>query len=541
MAELTIRLEDNRYKIRVQELYLEWPAGNADNQKALILFLRSFKKGPGKKHGLFTQEQIAQALPDFEGATKQSIQEHEKHFEESGNNVRDYLNRRRKVDETVVATVAEELRQTPLAGPTELAERVNERLGRTDLSDANMRAALAQIPCTVVVEKLRQQLEAGKVQYKEEHLLEELMALGGDQLGAAAGLGLPPADQGMVLSDPTALKALVTPDMPLGQISGALCWVTFLMTLYYWNVPLSVLGSWMHVHKTTVLRWMLGLAVNLWPILYQWILDRVKARMVYVDEKWIKIKGKWHYWFVVLAAETELPVLAALLPSRSRWACRWVGMMLRRIGQMPKVVITDGLLAYHYLLAVLAGAKQILCRFHHQQRVTIWLKKHFTEDAHIDERKGAMKALLQTSDKRTVRRRLERLKEKAAAWGISGWVEMVVAKLPSLLCTIGSVRLPATNNAIERFFRAFNRFYKTRCGFHSVLSAKRELILFLVVYLFMRRDKDGQAPIETIMPEATRMPVYRLINDPLSALGELKNVKSEAPMADFLLGEVTHA
>src|SRR5713226_4347407 len=148
MAELTIRLEDNRYKVTAQGCYLEWPAGSADNQKALILFLRSFKKGPSKKHGLFTQEQIAQALPDFEGGTKQSIQEHEKRFEESGSNLRDYLNRKRKVDETVVATVAEELRQTPLAGPTELAERVNARLGRTDLNDANMRAALAQIPCT---------------------------------------------------------------------------------------------------------------------------------------------------------------------------------------------------------------------------------------------------------------------------------------------------------------------------------------------------------------------------------------------------------
>lgn len=541
MAELNIRLEDNRYQITAQGIYLEWPAGSADNQKALILFLRSFKKGPGKKHGLFTQEQIAQALPDFPGGTKQSIQDHEKRFAESGGNLRDYLNRKRKVDEAVVGAVAEQLRQTPLCGPTELAERVNERWGRTDLSDANVRAALGQIPCTVIVEKLRQQLAAGKVQYQEEYLLEELMADGGAKLGPAAGLGLPAVDSGMVLSDPTAIKALVTPDVPLGQISGALGWATFLMTLYYWNVPLSVLGCWMHVHKTTVLRWMLGLAVSVWPILYEWVLEKVKARLVYVDEKWIKIRGQWHYWFVVLDGETELPVLAALLPSRSRWACRWVGIRLRRIGQMPKVVITDGLLAYHYLLEWLEGAKQVLCRFHHQQRVTVWLKKHFTEQEQIQERKPEMKALLQTSDKRTVRRRLERLKAKAAAWGITGWVETVVAKLPALICTIGSVRLPATSNAIERFFRAFNRFYKTRCGFHSLTSAKRELVLFLVVYLFTRRDKDDKAPIETILPEAVRMPLYRLINDPFGALRELKNVKSEVPMADFLLAQAAEA
>jgi hypothetical protein len=50
------------------------------------------------------------------------------------------------------------------------------------------------------------------------------------------------------------------------------------------------------------------------------------------------------------------------------------------------------------------------------------------------------------------------------------------------------------------------QFYKTRCGFDSLTSAQRELILFLVVYLFTQRDRDGKAPIETILPEAARMP-----------------------------------
>ena len=49
-----------------------------------------------------------------------------------------------------------------------------------------------------------------------------------------------------------------------------------------------------------------------------------------------------------------------------------------------------------------------------------------------------------------------------------------------------------------------------------MLSAKRELLLFLVVYMFTGTPATtGQAPIEVIMPEARRMPVYRLINHPL--------------------------
>src|SRR5262249_20301518 len=87
---------------------------------------------------------------------------------------------------------------------------------------------------------------------------------------------------------------------------------------------------------------------------------------------------------------------------------------------------------------------------------------------------------------------------------------------------------------IERFFRAFQRFYRTRGGFHSVLSAKRELLLFLVVYVFTPHATTGQAPIEVIMPEARSMPLYRLINDPFRALQERENVNRETEMADLL-------
>jgi hypothetical protein len=195
------------------------------------------------------------------------------------------------------------------------------------------------------------------------------------------------------------------------------------------------------------------------------------------------------------------------------------------------VLITDGLQAYAYLVP---GAKHVLCRFHHQQGVTHWLKQHFATEAEIAARKPAMKRLFHTHDKRTVRRRLARLKARAAAWGITPWMSAVEAKLPQLICSVGSVRLPSTSNAVERFFRAFQRFYRTRGGFHSVLSAKRELRLFLVVYVFTQHATTGQAPIEVIMPEARSMPLYRLINDPFQALQERADVKPEVPMADLL-------
>jgi transposase-like protein len=522
-----VEVDGPRFRVRTAKFSTQWLPDTPSNRHLTVVWLRLLRDEDDKP--CFTLQELAALVGS---ANRQAASQHLEDFRQCEEDFRAFVLRKRKVDATVVDGVLQELLQTPLAGPTELVARVNAQLGRDDLTAANIESALEQISCVPVLRTLRRQLAAGHVQYQEAWLLTELLENLPLPATPPAGWGVPSRDRGMRLADPTALAALVTPELPLAQVPGSLCWLTFLMTLFYWNVPLSVLGRWCGVHKTTILRWVLGLALALWPLISRWLGERVHASMVYVDEKWLKIRGRWHYWFVVLDVPTELPVLAALLPSRGQWACRWVGRQLRQLKNVPQVLITDGLQAYAYLVP---GAKHVLCRFHHQQGVTHWLTQHFATEAEINARKPAMKRLFQTRDKRTVRRRLARLRERAADLGITPWVTAVEAKLPQLICSVGSVRLPSTSNAVERFFRAFQRFYRTRGGFHTVHSAKRELLLFLVVYLFTQHATTGQAPIEVIIPEARRMPLYRLINDPFRALQERASVKPEATMADLLL------
>lgn len=63
----------------------------------------------------------------------------------------------------------------------------------------------------------------------------------------------------------------------------------------------------------------------------------------------------------------------------------------------------------------------------------------------------------------------------------------------------------------------------------------------MVVYVFTQHAATGQAPIEVIVPEARRMPLYRLINDPFRAFQERESVKPEATMADLLLPKAAGA
>jgi hypothetical protein len=492
------------------------------------VFLRLLHDESGKP--VFTFRELSVL---FGGNSRQAASGHVERFRKCGSDMLGFLTRKRKVDTLVVEAVTQELLHDPLAEIGELQQRVNATLGRDDLSCANISVALEQIPYHTVRDVIRKQIASGKAHYQEEHLLQEMMLSAScEDIGEKAGIQSPETE-GMQISDPASIRHLVTPGFCASSIASPLRWVIFCLVLYYHGMPLSVLGSWFGVNKTTILRRMLGLVLVLWPIVYKWILDGVRAKAVYIDEKWLKIRGKWLYWFVVLDIQTGLPVLAALLPSTGKWACRWIGVMLKRIGKIPRVIITDGLSSYsHVMKGMGREAKHILCHFHYQQGITRWLKKRFENKDEIAVRKKKMKRVLQTNDKRTVIRRLGKLEDSAEQLGIGEWVEQTQEKLPKLLPSVGSACIPRTTNAIERFFRAFNQFYEKRCGFFTVVSAKRELILFLVIYLFIRQPESGKAPIESIMSDAREMPFYKLINDPLRTVMGVKNVNRNAKMAD---------
>jgi transposase-like protein len=540
MADLQIALEDNIYKVSSQDFYLEFPGGCSANEKSLILFLRSFKKHAGGSHGLFSQAQIAQALPGFKGESKQSIHDYERRFAASGQDMQLYLNRKRKVDEQVAAALSQELEQSSFAKLEELAAGVNQRLSRSDVSLANIRAALEALPCLGYRKLVCQQLEQGDIQYKESYLLEKAFdalashpppkapkAAVATEAEPSAALKLLEAagcegseessPKRMSVSNfpPESLSALCNPNREVSDIPKQIRLVIFCVALYAHGIPLRVLGNWLGVHKSTILRWITGICEGLWQIVSQWICQSVKGRIVYLDEKWVKIKGVWHYWFVALDSESELPIVQELMKKRTYWNCLWVLTKLKDKGFQVKVFITDGLKGYPKAIArVFKEAIHQLCIFHQQQNTTKFARNTFEDEEQCSTRQKAMKKIFQTNDKRTVKNRLKRLEEKADVWGIAEWVKKMWQTLPNLLPAIGSPRIPKTNNAIERFFRAFNRFYKVRKGFHSQQSAKRQFMIFLVFYLFTKNEQ-GVTPIEKIMPRAKEMPLYQLMNNPL--------------------------
>jgi transposase-like protein len=245
----------------------------------------------------------------------------------------------------------------------------------------------------------------------------------------------------------------------------------------------------------------------------------VKAVSVAADEKWLKIHQRWHYWFVGLDEATGLPVVLSLLPTRTTWACCWFLVTLKRLGKIPRSSITDGLAGYAASVPIVfPTAKHLACLFHHPQGIPRWLRKHaanLPQEA-VTRLTRKMKHVVQTCDPRTVHRRLTRLapEEGAQQCGLESWIAQTRKWLGQLIPALRRNAYPHTTNSIERFFRAVQRFYKTRGGFHSVRSAKQELMLFVVVYVFTIQASTGIAPLEHILPQAKQMPLYTLLNNP---------------------------
>jgi len=246
-APLRVEVDGSRFRVRTAQFSTQWLPDTPSNRHLTLVWLRLLVEAHGKP--LFTLQELAVVV----GSTnRQAASQHLEDFRQCGEDMRAFVLRKRKVDPTVVEGVLHELLQTPLAGPAELGPRVQARLGRGDLTVANIECALEQISCVPVLRTLRRQLETGHVHYHEAWLLTELLENRSLPAPQLTGWNGPSTDRGMQIADPTALAALVTPDLPLAQVPGSLCWLTFLMTLFYWNVPLSVLGRWWGVHKTTI-------------------------------------------------------------------------------------------------------------------------------------------------------------------------------------------------------------------------------------------------------------------------------------------------
>lgn len=223
---LSFEQEDNRFTVKWQEHFTISLPDTPSNRKAMLVFLRSLHDSNGKR--VFTFQELSVL---FDSNNRQASSQHMEDFRDCGCDFLSYLTRKRKVNQVAVEAVSAELNCDPLASLKELQERVNARLERKDLTEANIKAALEQISFSQIRDAIQSQISRGKAHYREEYLLTEMMESNeANVTGQRAGIQIPET-KGMSISDPTSIRNLITPDIPASFIKGSLKWVVFCMVL----------------------------------------------------------------------------------------------------------------------------------------------------------------------------------------------------------------------------------------------------------------------------------------------------------------------
>lgn len=224
------------------------------------------------------------------------------------------------------------------------------------------------------------------------------------------------------------------------------------------GVNMDVIGMIFGVAKSTVHNWLYRL-----PSMKKMILNSIKfwSGIVCVDEKWIKINGKWHYVLSFVDHITGFPLhIKTVYDTR---ADTWAVFMkeFKKLYGKPRLIISDGSKS-------LAAARNIvfpktpyqLCWFHKLKNLNKRIYK-------VDDLMVRLKLLFLSNNMfhNTYPSSRKRTAMKIVEMNVSG-VSDYVAK--NIIGDWKHLNLMKTSNAVERWNRKIEKVTSGRYGLKSV-------------------------------------------------------------------------
>lgn len=255
-------------------------------------------------------------------------------------------------------------------------------------------------------------------------------------------------------------------------------------------------------------------ASSVWRWIQRWGRDLVEWNEVFgtrtcgviaVDEKYVKIRGIWHYVFIAVDTESLDVLEAEIFPTRDTNAAKTFLGKLKATGYQINVIITDGNPAYEKAIqAVYPEAKHQKCIFHVERGVKDELYKAIgsRKDPRYKELATKVGAIF----------RSQKVEAFETAW--NEWVELKAANLDLKAIfeslqkerdwireTLLQSKIPRTSNAVERVIEEFDRKYDAMQSFMSLPSARawtKLIQLYFRMRAFERGRRKGLSPVELL-------------------------------------------
>lgn len=522
---LEIEKREEKFRVIGNEIETDWLPDTQANRKVILLALRYLKDRRGRN--LFSYAELALIV----GSEKrQTASQYCENFRACGEDFLSMINHKGKLDESVRNAVLEVMKKTPFASEEKMALEVNKILKRQDIERASVRCALSQISAVEMRPILKRLLEHDKIQYKEEALIDRLfklipvetdnpngiMDINPESLECNASSTLKSHLEEVVKSKESTklFEDRVVKQEELSEIwQSPIGWKLLAFILYFRGVSTSVIGGWFGVNKSTICRWLTS--ISSWS--EEWVnkqnIQNIKfSGKIGIDEKWIKIDNCWWYLFAAIDCVTNYPLLVSIHPSNDGNYCKLFLTQLKLKGYYPKLIITDGWNAYIKAIPeVFPKAEHSLCQFHLLHSIYTRMRRLKLFDANISSSIGE---LFRTFYKRTVYRRIEKLKGMLEPTMIEPLLSGLFTKLPKAIKAVGNTKRPRTANCVEQFFSKFDRLYRLKGAFRDLDSAQKHVNLFMLGYLFSIKANGKACPLEIVGSNVVNVPFYHLFNQP---------------------------
>jgi len=444
--------------------------------------------------------------------------------------------------EPVVKAIHQLLLEDPFIGPSAARKRlVEQRLFRkaSDISLERVTQAMRTVDYIAVRERVQELMHRGELVADHEKLsrillqeMSQLAAAAGKNIGqhvlaavqivGLQGPSVPvvPAASADKPMHPKETYSLPLPGAANSHVPPA--WRVVFHQYFSFGASYQEVASVHGVWASTIYRRLVAIHNRLPPL--QTILGAVLfSGVVCVDEKYILApkefregKGKmdrWVYLFVAIDPYTYDLLHAEVYPDRTADCARAFLLGLKAKGVLkPKVIVTDLWRPYETVVPeVYPTATHHQCVFHAEQAASDLMKdKLGREHRTVPEAKALHQAivhLFRAGSRRTLLRRHKKLVQLR---------ESLLTRCPELVSVFDSVerhfeklanaytdrriKIPRTNNAVERVIRCFTRRYKTMAGFENLETARAYVRLWSYYYRFRPFSPDANPEIRNRSP-----------------------------------------
>jgi len=241
------------------------------------------------------------------------------------------------------------------------------------------------------------------------------------------------------------------------------------------------------VALTTVLRWLKKAGeecVNVLSLFRQedW------QQSLCIDEKWIKIRGKWCYVFTAVGTKVTDLLAVELFYHKDKQAMRTFLYQLKALGFRPESITTDLLMGYENVVEeVFPDCIYLQCVLHAGRDAKRIVRTNLPAEEDEEWKKKLTKrirTLFKAKNIKQVKKRyfkIMQLREQAPD-SVSGVFDMLQKYYPKLCLSVIRKDIPNTTNPVERAIGEFEERYQLTKGFTSFYFAQFFIKAYQIYY-----------------------------------------------------------